>query len=206
MRADKVLEHAAELYRQRQAEYGDSYNHTGWVLDTLFSDGITLNGNQDFARFAVLVMQVTKMCRYVQNWSQPHGDSMFDNSVYSAIMNEIDDHDPRKNVPASGLDAPPPEDSEADRDAKYKASLEQSNERANPAPQFLQRRAEDRNPWLGVGDRRDAIDGRNASKIPMSPEARDKLLNPAVKSAEDSAINFSPPSGPLHVGDPGEDI
>ena len=92
--ADKILEHGADVYRKRQAEYGDSYNAVGWVLEAMFPDGIHLNGNIDMTRFSILVQQVTKLCRYTQKWDKPHGDSMFDNAVYAAIMNEIDCYDP----------------------------------------------------------------------------------------------------------------
>jgi hypothetical protein len=148
-----------------------------WVLDTLFPDGLKLSTPGDYQKLASLMVDVNRIVLTVEQWDGPE---RYNAAERAKVLAE----DVQALHEIKGL---PPEDvtlkdhfeevaEHREKEAIYKASLEQSNERANPAPQFLQRRAEDRNPRLGVGDRRDAIDGRNASKIPMSPEVLDKLL------------------------------
>ena len=91
MKASDILEQAAGTYRERNAVYGDNYLVVGEVLNSLFPKGIALHGQADFLRFHIFMLMVVKMTRYCNNWDAGgHQDSIRDNTVYSAMLEEID--------------------------------------------------------------------------------------------------------------------
>lgn len=89
---DIRLEKAAQLFRDRNTTYKDSYKNVGLLLKALFPDGITLDSEEDFNRFAVVVMIAGKLDRYFSNYEEGgHQDSLADLSVYAAMLAELDD-------------------------------------------------------------------------------------------------------------------
>lgn len=81
---------AAETYKERNKQYGDSYLRHAAVMKALLPKGVELNTSEDFNRFGVLNMMVSKLVRYTQNWYQPHLDSIHDLGVYCFIGQELD--------------------------------------------------------------------------------------------------------------------
>lgn len=91
MKPHDVLERAAETFRERHAVYGDNYKLVGAVMTALFPNGIILKTAQDHNRFHILMLEIVKLTRYVQNWNEGgHEDSQLDLSVYAAMLVSID--------------------------------------------------------------------------------------------------------------------
>lgn len=88
-RANHILTDASSTYAQRNAAYGDSYKEHGKIMAALFPNGITLNSVEDFNRFGVFNMMVSKVFRCSANFKAGHVDSMLDLSVYSAMLLEL---------------------------------------------------------------------------------------------------------------------
>lgn len=86
-----ILSESADLFRQRNKEYGSSYKEFGSVMVAFFPDGLTLKTENDFARFAIFNMVAGKLDRYARNFSKGgHSDSLMDISVYSAMLQDLD--------------------------------------------------------------------------------------------------------------------
>ena len=86
-----ALETAAGIYRERNAAYGDNYKRFGIGLKGMFPNGLTLETEDDFNRFAVFVFAYSKVTRYAQQFSAGgHPDSLDDLSVYSMMLRELD--------------------------------------------------------------------------------------------------------------------
>ena len=81
----------AELFDKKNMEYGSTYLKAGQIYEAIFPDGICLNSAQDFGRFAIFVLMMTKVNRYAQNFEKGgHEDSLDDLSVYAMMLKEID--------------------------------------------------------------------------------------------------------------------
>jgi len=85
------LRQAAQLFEERNAQYGDAYIVVGKVLHELFPKGIALNSPEDHARMHLLGWTVGKLTRYAANFSKGgHEDSLKDASVYTAMLRNLD--------------------------------------------------------------------------------------------------------------------
>jgi hypothetical protein len=81
----------AELYRERSAVYGDSYNTFGRVFGALFPNGLVVRTVDDANRAALLFHIVDKLVRYTNNFERGgHGDSLDDISVYAQMLRDYD--------------------------------------------------------------------------------------------------------------------
>lgn len=90
MYVPEELKKAAELYEQRNKQYGDSYKRFGPMMQALMLE-VTLKTPSDFGRFALLNFIVSKLHRYVNNWDKGgHEDSLSDISVYTQMLKELD--------------------------------------------------------------------------------------------------------------------
>jgi hypothetical protein len=88
--APDFLRIAEEIWKQRQTHYGSSYQKGGAIYKAFFPDGITLETEEDFARFATFVMIVSKLNRYSQSITNGgHMDSANDLINFSAILSEF---------------------------------------------------------------------------------------------------------------------
>lgn len=86
------LRGAADLFEQRDKEYGSVYKDYGKLMVAYFPDGITLKTEDDFSRFGILNMILSKTNRYAANFKKGgHKDSLSDISVYSQMLSELDD-------------------------------------------------------------------------------------------------------------------
>lgn len=91
MKADELMEVAARTYKERNKVYGDSYKRHGSIMKALYPEGVTLETEQDFNRFGVMNMIVSKLCRYSNNFETGgHQDSIHDLGVYSFMLEELD--------------------------------------------------------------------------------------------------------------------
>jgi len=85
------LNNKAELYRQRNALYGDTYKLQGNLMDKLFPLGIQLDGICDHNRYAIFQTMISKICRYAANFEKGgHEDSLDDICVYAMMLKELD--------------------------------------------------------------------------------------------------------------------
>lgn len=91
MRADDRLIKLADLYKQRNALYGDNYKRFGKILFQMFPNGLTLKLEEDFNRIALFVQIVHKVTRYAQQLEEGgHEDSLDDMAVYAQMLAEYD--------------------------------------------------------------------------------------------------------------------
>lgn len=89
-RTDEILTEAAATWKARNAVYKDNYKHMGAVMKGFFPNGITLITVEDFIRFQLFVLVVTKLTRYTNNWKDGHQDSLRDAAVYTAMIEQVD--------------------------------------------------------------------------------------------------------------------
>lgn len=86
-----ILKNSARIFEERDAIYGSSYKQFGSIVDALFPDGIELNTVEDFNRWGVFHMMLSKVNRYANNFkSGGHKDSLDDLITYSAMLQELD--------------------------------------------------------------------------------------------------------------------
>lgn len=90
MKASECIASAAKTFAERAAVYGDSYTRHGKVMAVLFPEGLKLESIDDFNRFGILNMQVSKLIRYTQAWEDRHIDSSHDMGVYCFMQEELD--------------------------------------------------------------------------------------------------------------------
>lgn len=84
----KNLEIAAETFRSRNAQYGDSWRRFGAVAAALFPNGVTIATEADWARWGVLFHIIDKISRYA---GAPHADSAHDIINYAAMLEALTD-------------------------------------------------------------------------------------------------------------------
>lgn len=89
-RADNLLIKAAELFKERNAVYGDNFRMVGAVMAALFPNGLTVKTVDDWNRLHIFLLGVVKDTRYVINWKTGHPDSVGDAIVYKAMLDMID--------------------------------------------------------------------------------------------------------------------
>lgn len=87
--ADK-MERALKTYQERNATYGNSYHKFGAVMMALFPNGLCIRTFEDFNRYGVLFMKISKLIRYTTDPHRGHLDSVHDDGVYSFILEELD--------------------------------------------------------------------------------------------------------------------
>lgn len=89
-KAPDHLEAGAKTYRERNKEYGDSYYKFGLVMDMLFPKGLTISTYNEWNRLGILTQIVGKLCRYSNDFSNPHRDSIHDIMVYASMLMELE--------------------------------------------------------------------------------------------------------------------
>lgn len=89
--AADILEEAAETYREKNAQYGDSYLKHGVITSTLFGGKAVLATADDFNRYAIVDLIVVKLIRYCNNFYTGHQDSIRDLIVYGSMLEELDE-------------------------------------------------------------------------------------------------------------------
>src|SRR5690349_14282312 len=90
--ADEFLTEAANTFKEKNKIYGNNYLNVGGAMAALFPDGVLLKTADDFNRFHIFMLGVVKQSRYCNNWHNVgHVDSAHDNTVYSAMLESIDE-------------------------------------------------------------------------------------------------------------------
>lgn len=85
-----ILREAAGTYEQRNPLYGDAYKHYGSAMMAFFPQGLYINEPEDWNRFGLFSMMVSKMTRIANNLTVGgHRDSSLDLAVYAAMMTEL---------------------------------------------------------------------------------------------------------------------
>lgn len=85
-----ILREAAATYEGRNPLYGDAYKHYGATMMGFFPNGMYINEPEDWNRFGLFSMMVSKMTRIAANLATGgHRDSSLDLSVYAAMMTEL---------------------------------------------------------------------------------------------------------------------
>jgi hypothetical protein len=86
------LSDLGDLYAQRNKLYGDNYKNTGKVLKGMFPNGITLNTEAQFNRFALFIQIIHKSTRIAQSLPRDsHEDSLDDLAVYAQMLRHWED-------------------------------------------------------------------------------------------------------------------
>lgn len=90
--AAEFLREGAQTFEDRNKVYGNNYLNVGGAMAALFPDGVTLKTADDHNRFHIFMLGIVKLSRYCNNWSNNgHADSIHDNTVYSAMLESIDE-------------------------------------------------------------------------------------------------------------------
>lgn len=99
-RVPDMLREAAATYEERNKLYGDNYKRHGWLMKALFPQGLHLKTESDFNRYGVFVQMVSKVSRYAEQFNNGgHEDSLLDESVYAAMLRELDEDARDPNAP-----------------------------------------------------------------------------------------------------------
>jgi hypothetical protein len=83
---------AAQLNTEKHGAYGENHERLGLLMTALFPHGVTLATPNDHERFAVLILMGVKLTRYAVAWDNPDKDHARDLTVYSAMLEALDDH------------------------------------------------------------------------------------------------------------------
>lgn len=84
------LRRLGDLFKQRNAVYGDNFLIVGKLMVAMFPDGITLKTEEDHNKFHLFMLKIVKLSRYAVNYEKGHEDSLDDDIVYTAMVAAID--------------------------------------------------------------------------------------------------------------------
>jgi hypothetical protein len=89
------LKALAEINKSRGNSYGD-FKKLGRVLAAYFPEPMTIQGEEDWNRIALLIFSINKMVRYSVNFKNGgHKDSLDDAAVYAMMLQGMDE-EPKK--------------------------------------------------------------------------------------------------------------
>lgn len=81
-----------KIFDERSALYGKNYHHFGKVMIGMFPEGLMLETEEEFSRFAIFVLSIVKQTRYAMMFKRGgHPDSLDDNAVYTMMLREVDE-------------------------------------------------------------------------------------------------------------------
>jgi len=87
----EVIMEANDLFAERDKQYGNAFEKSGSILQTLFPEGVTLKTESDFRRYNLLGMVTAKLMRYASNFEKGgHADSIQDAAVYCHMLDYTD--------------------------------------------------------------------------------------------------------------------
>lgn len=90
----RELRAKADLYKERNALYGDNYKRFGTILSLILGPNTKLDAGdaEQMNRFGIFVHLVGKLTRYGEQFSRGgHRDSLDDLSVYAMMLAELDE-------------------------------------------------------------------------------------------------------------------
>lgn len=80
------LREALETYADRRSVYGPSEQVYADVMEALFPKGLTLTTQEDWVRFGLFSMIISKVTRYANDFHTGHVDSVHDLGVYAFML------------------------------------------------------------------------------------------------------------------------
>lgn len=87
----QIFKDSLETIIEREALYGSGSGDLGSALEALFSEGVTLETAEDFARFHDFQQIVAKLNRYAKSFSDGgHLDSIHDAGNYAKLLEAQD--------------------------------------------------------------------------------------------------------------------
>ena len=91
MEPDQILKEAADVFKEKEKEYGSAYLRHGKIMSEFFPDGIYLNTAEDFLEYNNFEMLVAKLNRIASCMIRKefHEDSYTDIMVYSSMAISI---------------------------------------------------------------------------------------------------------------------
>lgn len=89
----------AELQRVRNDKYQDQYKNQFGKLMMHLLGPIKIENEDDYNRVKLFMNIVTKLGRYSKNFWDGHPDSLDDLSVYSQMLQEVDEEVLRNGAP-----------------------------------------------------------------------------------------------------------
>lgn len=92
MSPDQHLKELANLFQERNKQYGSNYLQFEIVLRALFPNGIIATCPGEAGRLILVMHLITKLTRYTQNMQhgKGHKDSLDDLAVYAMMLQEHD--------------------------------------------------------------------------------------------------------------------
>lgn len=88
--AAPLLRQMARTYNERRAIYGPSEQKYADICMAHFPNGLTLKAREDWVRWGLLHMILSKLARYTHDFHTPHVDSIHDAGPYSAMLEAED--------------------------------------------------------------------------------------------------------------------
>jgi hypothetical protein len=86
----EILHESADHYEAKNPVYGDAYKRYGSTMMSFFPEGLYINEPDDWNRFGLFSMMVSKMNRIASNLTiGGHRDSSLDLATYAAMMTEL---------------------------------------------------------------------------------------------------------------------
>lgn len=90
--AGDILEEGGKTFKERHKVYGNNFLKVGDMMAAMFPDGLTVVTPEDWVRLELLMMKVVKISRYAENFTKGgHQDSVHDDMVYSAMLENVDE-------------------------------------------------------------------------------------------------------------------
>ena len=97
------LREAMNTFQERSKVYGKNYLQHGKVMTALFPNGVELKTEEEWNRFGIINMIVSKLTRYSQSWPNAHIDSIHDLGGYAFMLESLDITDKLTNSLTKGL-------------------------------------------------------------------------------------------------------
>lgn len=86
-----ALAKLGDIYRERNATYGNTYQNFGKVMKGFFPEPVTINTEEEWCRLALFFHCADKLARTASQLpGGVHEDSQNDLSVYSQMLQEYD--------------------------------------------------------------------------------------------------------------------
>jgi hypothetical protein len=76
-----------EIFKERDSQYGESYNKVGSIMQILFPNGISIYTKEQHQQFDLLKQVVGKLSRFSHKFPQEtHRDSLIDAANYTNLL------------------------------------------------------------------------------------------------------------------------
>jgi len=94
----QVLQKAIKIQEERQKRYGTIYQQIGGIMKGMFPNGVLLDKEEDFVRFCLFHMTVTKLTRYAGAFKKGGDfDSALDLSNYGSFLASLTEENEESN-------------------------------------------------------------------------------------------------------------